>query len=325
MPLVEIGADGEPALASSPLTGTARDVCAMHIDVYRAGGFVRPWVGYLHLRDGAWVGAGSFKRPPRDGVVEIAYFTFPEWEGRGVATATATELLRIARAATPVPRITARTLREPNASTRILTTLGFRLVGTVEDPDDGRVWEWEAPVRPGAVLRRATRADVPALEALIARSARTLGAADYGPGQIEGALRGAFGVDTQLIDDGTYFVAEEDGRLVACGGWSRRRTLFGGDARPDRDDGLLDPAVDAARVRAFFVDPDHARRGLGRAILERCETEARVAGFTRLALMATLPGVRLYAAHGWVAEPRIEHPVGDGVTIGFVPMTKTCP
>lgn len=324
MPLVEIGADGRPAVASPAVSGHARDVCAMHVDVYRAGGFVRPWVGYLHLRDGAWVGAGSFKSPPRAGAVELAYFTFPEHEGRGVGTATAAELLRLARAATPVPRITARTLREESASTRILAKLGFRLVGTVADPDDGPVWEWEAPSRAGAMLRPAERADVPALEALIARSARTLGAADYTPAQIEGALRGAFGVDTQLIDDGTYFVAEEDGRLVACGGWSRRRTLFGGDARPDRDAGLLDPAVDAARVRAFFVDPDRARRGLGRAILERCETEARVAGFTRLALMGTLPGVRLYAAHGWIAEAPIEHPVGDGVTITFVPMTKEC-
>lgn len=175
-----------------------------------------------------------------------------------------------------------------------------------------------------AVLRPATRADVPALETLIARSARTLGAAVYTPAQIEGALRGAFGVDTQLVDDGTYFVAEDGGRLVACGGWSRRRTLFGGDARQGRDAGLLDPRADAARVRAFFVDPQHARRGLGRAILARCEAEARAAGFTRLALMATLPGVRLYAAHGWVADAPIEHPVGDGVTITFVPMTKTC-
>ncbi|MCW5889535.1 MAG: GNAT family N-acetyltransferase [bacterium] len=174
-------------------------------------------------------------------------------------------------------------------------------------------------------LRFATRADVPALEALIARSARALGAADYTPAQVEGALRGAFGVDTQLLDDGTYFVAAEGERLVACGGWSRRRTLFGGDAAVDRDAGLLDPAVDAARVRAFFVDPDHARRGLGRAILAHCEAAARTEGFTRLALMATLPGVRLYAAHGWIAGTPIEHPVGDGVTITFVPMTKTIP
>lgn len=143
--LIEIDAEGRPAIAAAPLPDVAREVCAMHAAIHRAVGFVRPWIGYLHLRDGAWVGAGSFKSPPRDGTVEIAYFTFPGWEGRGVATATAAELLRIARAARPVPRITARTLRETNASTRILTTLGFRCVGTVVDPDDGPVWEWEAP------------------------------------------------------------------------------------------------------------------------------------------------------------------------------------
>ncbi|HJY36706.1 MAG TPA: GNAT family N-acetyltransferase, partial [Steroidobacteraceae bacterium] len=114
---------------------------------------------------------------------------------------------------------------------------------------------------------------------LIARSARELSAGDYTPEQVEGALRGAFGVDTQLILDRTYFVAEADGKLVACGGWSKRRTLFGGDARSGRDAADLDPATDAAKIRAFFVDPAYARRGLGSAILERCESAARACGF----------------------------------------------
>lgn len=174
------------------------------------------------------------------------------------------------------------------------------------------------------VLRQATRADVPALQALIANSARTLGAAYYSSEQIEGALRGAFGVDTQLIDDGTYHVIEAEGRIVACGGWSRRKTLFGGDARADRDAALLDPEHDAARIRAYFVDPTYERRGLGRAILARCEADACAEGFMRLALMATLSGVRLYQANGWIAEPPIEHPVGDDLTITFVPMNKSC-
>src|SRR6202167_5731941 len=138
-------------------------------------------------------------------------------------------------------------------------------------------------------LRNATRADQAALQRLIARSARELGAQDYRPEQIEGALLGAFGVDTQLIDDGTYFVVEADGKLVGCGGWSRRRTLFGGDRHRERDAAELDPKVDAAKIRAFFVDPDHARRGIGRALLERCESEARARGFRRLELMGTLP------------------------------------
>src|SRR5580698_5267667 len=137
-------------------------------------------------------------------------------------------------------------------------------------------------------LRKATHDDRPALQVLIARSARELGAGDYRPEQIEGALLGAFGVDTQLIDDGTYFVVESEGVLVGCGGWSRRRTLFGGDAHSERNAQELDPNVDAAKIRAFFVDPDHARRGIGKTLLEHCETEARAQGFTRFELMGTL-------------------------------------
>jgi GNAT superfamily N-acetyltransferase len=172
-------------------------------------------------------------------------------------------------------------------------------------------------------LRVATPADEPTLRALIARSIRALGAADYSPEQIEAALRGAFGVDTQLIRDGTYFVvALPAGEIVACGGWSRRRTLFGSDARTERDESWLDPRADAAKIRAFFVDPAHARRGLGRRILERSEAEARRAGFSRLELMATLPGVRLYERCGYVAGARIAHPLPGGMDIVFVPMSK---
>ena len=171
-------------------------------------------------------------------------------------------------------------------------------------------------------LRPATRADLPALAPLIARSARALGAQDYRPEQIEGALQGAFGVDTQLIDDGTYFVVESDGHLVGCGGWSYRRTLFGGDRARERDAGELDPATDAAKVRAFFVDPDYARRGIGRALLERCEQEARARGFRRCELMGTLPGVRLYRAFGYRPGELVHYPVASGVTIEFVPMSK---
>jgi GNAT superfamily N-acetyltransferase len=154
-------------------------------------------------------------------------------------------------------------------------------------------------------IRKATLADRPALEALIARSARELSVNDYTPEQVEGALRGAFGVDTQLIDDGTYFVAVDADSIVGCGGWSCRRTLFGGDARAERDAGLLDPRADAAKIRAFFVDPAHARRGIGRAILEHCESAARARGFTCFELMGTLPGVRLYRECGYVAQPQI--------------------
>jgi GNAT superfamily N-acetyltransferase len=172
-------------------------------------------------------------------------------------------------------------------------------------------------------LRLAALADEARLRDLIARSIRALGAADYTPEQIEGALRGAFGVDTALIRDGTYFVVEADGgELVACGGWSRRRTLFGSDARSGRDESLLDPRVDAARIRAFFVDPQHARRGLGRSILERSENDARAQGFVAFELMATLPGVRLYEKFGYRAGEGVNHPLPDGRSIRFVPMTK---
>lgn len=171
-------------------------------------------------------------------------------------------------------------------------------------------------------IRPAVLAEKPELEALIARSARGLSQGDYSSEQIEGALRGAFGVDTQLIRDGTYFVAEQEGRMVGCGGWSRRKTLFGGDARTDREPGELDPAVDAAKIRAFFIDPDHARKGIGRAILDACETAARAAGFQRFEMMATLPGVRLYRACGYVALENVSYPLGEGVSIPFVRMGK---
>ena len=172
------------------------------------------------------------------------------------------------------------------------------------------------------IIRPATLDEVPTLEALIARSIRTLGAIDYSAEQIEGALHGAFGVDTQLIHDQTYFVVELGGRIVGCGGWSYRQTLFGSDARAERDPGELDPATDAAKIRAFFIDPDHSRKRLGTALLDHCEAAARAAGFAHCELMATLPGVRLYAARGYVALPMIEYPVGVELAIELVPMRK---
>jgi GNAT superfamily N-acetyltransferase len=165
-------------------------------------------------------------------------------------------------------------------------------------------------------------ADLPSLGPLIAASARELSRGDYSPEQVEGALRGAFGTDTQLIRDGSYFVIEAQGRLAGCGGWSRRRTLFGSDARADRDATELDPATEAARIRAFFIHPDFARRGLGSVMLERCEQDAMAHGFTRFELMGTLPGVRLYAARGYRAGERVEWPLGDGLSIPFIPMSK---
>ena len=172
-------------------------------------------------------------------------------------------------------------------------------------------------------LRKASLTEAPAIGALIARSARELSGNDYTPAQIEGALAGAFGVDTALIRDQTYFVVVADtGALVACGGWSKRRTLFGSDTRAERDDGWLDPRVDAAKVRAFFVDPAHVRRGLGRLILEHSEAEAVRSGFSRFELMATLPGRRLYERCGYTAREPVSYPLPGGERITFVPMWK---
>lgn len=172
-------------------------------------------------------------------------------------------------------------------------------------------------------LRTATAADSAEIQELIGRSIRALGASDYSSEQIEGALTGAFGLDSQLIADETYFVVENQGRLIGCGGWSYRRTLFGGDARAGRDAGTLDPRTDAARIRAFFIDPSAARRGIGTALLERCEAEARRHGFRRAEMMATLPGVKLYAARGYLPGDRVDYPLGAGLSIGFVPMSKS--
>jgi GNAT superfamily N-acetyltransferase len=179
------------------------------------------------------------------------------------------------------------------------------------------VWDEVMPT-----LRKATLEDVPALNTLIARSARGLSAADYRAEQVEGALRGAFGVDTQLLADQTYFVAEDAGRIVGCGGWSFRSTLFGSDARAGRDSSTLDPKTQAAKIRAFFVDPACARRGIGSLLLDRCEAEARAQGYRCVELMATLPGVKLYAARGYVGGAQVSFDVGSGQSIEFIPMHK---
>jgi GNAT superfamily N-acetyltransferase len=171
-------------------------------------------------------------------------------------------------------------------------------------------------------VRQATLAERDVLQDLIARSARGLSTADYRAEQIEGALQGAFGVDSQLIQDGTYFVVEEDGVIVGCGGWSFRKTLFGGDKRRERDAAELDPRTDPAKIRAFFVDPAHARRGIGTMLLDKCEAEARLRGFSHAELMSTLPGIRLYSARGYTGVEQVQYEVAPGVVIEFLPMSK---
>lgn len=179
------------------------------------------------------------------------------------------------------------------------------------------------PTHRGVRFRVATLDDVPVLRGLIERSARALSRDDYTLEQIEAALGGAWGVDSQLIRDRSYYVGEHEQRAVACGGWSWRKTLFGGDAQLGREPETLDPRCEAARIRAFFVDPDWARLGLGRALLELCEREARASGYTSAALVATLPGERLYAACGYESEGARSYPLGNGSSIVFVPMRKS--
>ena len=165
---------------------------------------------------------------------------------------------------------------------------------------------------PDYSLRCATMADVGALDALIDRSVRDLGASYYAPAEIEAGLRHVFGVDTQLVADGTYFLIEHDGVPVACGGWSGRRTLFGGDQHKSGIDNRLDPSCAPARIRAFFVHPAHARRGLGRRLYDVCADAARTAGFQALELMATLPGVPLYTALGFEPLEPVAVPTPSG-------------
>ncbi|MBM0745212.1 GNAT family N-acetyltransferase (plasmid) [Phormidium sp. CLA17] len=172
------------------------------------------------------------------------------------------------------------------------------------------------------IIRKANLDDREAIELLIAESARGLSREDYSEQQVESAIRTVFGVDTDLIVDSTYFVADSFGMLIGCGGWSKRRTLFGGDRFASRDSSELDPRVEAARVRAFFVHPEHARRGIGRAILSLCESVARTNSFRSIELMATLPGVKMYRACGYEGSERVEYRIGEGMSIEFVPMQK---
>lgn len=179
------------------------------------------------------------------------------------------------------------------------------------------------PPDASAITLRPARLDErEALEALIAVSARELSRDDYRPEQVEACLGTVFGVDTDLIADGSYLVVEVDGVSAACGGWSRRKTLFGADAFSGHDSGFLDPAVDAAKIRAFFVHPAFARRGLGRRLLEACETAARAHGFKALELMGTLPGVKLYRTLGFEPGAPVLVPLKGGLDIEFVPMRK---
>jgi GNAT superfamily N-acetyltransferase len=176
-------------------------------------------------------------------------------------------------------------------------------------------------------LRQAVTADVPVLRELIDASVRGLQAQDYSAAQIEGALKTVFGVDSQLIADGTYLVAEAttpsgETVIAGCGGWSKRKTLYGGDQFTGREDLLLNPAQDAAKIRAFFVHPAWARQGVGTLILDACEAAARASGFTRYEMGATLTGAKLFGVKGYVALRRIEIPLVNGELLPVIHMEK---
>jgi N-acetylglutamate synthase-like GNAT family acetyltransferase len=191
---------------------------------------------------------------------------------------------------------------------------------------------------PAIQIRKANTDDVPRLQEIIEASVRGLQAGDYSPAQIESALQFIYGVDSQLIADGTYFVAEsraslrpaaeptgrrrDESIIVACGGWSKRRTLYGGDQFAGREDSLLDPSRDTAKIRAFFVHPDWARRGIGSMILNACERAAAEAGFRRLEMGSTLSGIPFYRARGYAEIENQEVPMNDGTTLPVVRMAK---
>jgi len=175
-------------------------------------------------------------------------------------------------------------------------------------------------------IRQAVGADIPEIRRLIDVSVRVLQRDDYSTEEIEGALGTVFGVDTRLIEDGTYYVVETEHRgtkmIVGCGGWSRRKTLFGSDQHRDREDSFLDPDTGAAKIRAFFVHPEWTRRGIATQILAHCEQAALAAGFRRLEMGATLTGVPMYAARGYREVERIEVPLANGHSLPVIRMAK---
>jgi len=171
-------------------------------------------------------------------------------------------------------------------------------------------------------IRVATMEDIPSLQELIPESARGLSQGYYTPQQIESAIKYIFGVDTQLIADKTYYIAEAGGQVVGCGGWSKRKTLYGGDQMKAEQDPLLEPNRDAGRIRAFFIHPEWARKGIGRRIIEACEEAAKADGFTRMELGATLPGEPLYAAMGYEVTDRFDIPMQDRTTLPCAHMRK---
>jgi len=172
-------------------------------------------------------------------------------------------------------------------------------------------------------LREATPEDIPELQRLIEVSVRTLSVGLYTPAQTEAALVHVFGVDTQLVADGTYYVIEEDAAIVAAGGWSARQSLYGGDQAKRETDSALDPNAAPARIRAFFVHPAWTRRGLARRLFAACETAAHARGFRSFELVATLPGEPLYRALGFASVEDVSIPLSGDLVLPCVRMHRS--
>lgn len=172
------------------------------------------------------------------------------------------------------------------------------------------------------IIRVALSSEIQAVNDLIAASARLLCKQDYSPDVIESAIAYVFGVDTLLVEDKTYYVIEDQGKLIACGGWSKRKTLFGGNQFNIRDNSFLDPEKDPAKIRAFFVHPNYARQGLGKKLLNHCEEEAKKNGFSKVEMMATLTGAKLYQTQGYVTLTPEDYKLPNGCMLKFIRMRK---
>jgi GNAT superfamily N-acetyltransferase len=175
---------------------------------------------------------------------------------------------------------------------------------------------------PEPILRLATVDDAAAIDALMKMSIRDIFPGSYDGRRTASSIEFIGSVDRKLIEDGTYFVIDVDGKLVACGGWSRRDKLYTGSGEGTDDARLLDPATEPARVRAMFTRGDWTRRRLGRRILEACEAAAKAEGFRTLALMSTVPGLPLYENYGFTVSERVQIPMPDGTSIAGASMTK---
>jgi RimJ/RimL family protein N-acetyltransferase/N-acetylglutamate synthase-like GNAT family acetyltransferase len=267
------------------------------------------------------LGFADFKRgivPPLPEVPEAGWVLASWAHGKGFATEALRPVLEWIDSR--APRTVCVIAGDNSASLRVAEKCGFRETGRAVYRDRPVVvFGRTATFR----LRQATTADIPVLESLIEISVRELQAGDYSQAQIEGALSRVFGVDTQLIEDGSYFVVEAGSTIVACGGWSKRKTLYGGDQLIGREDSLLDPRADAAKIRAFFVHPWWTRLGLGSMILEACENAAEAAGFGSFEMGATLTGVALYRSRGYEAVEEIGVPLDNGLTLPVIRMGKS--